>query len=119
MSPRKFYILGKSKLKTSIFHTKSSTVDAKVKCHVEAVVWRCSVKRGVLRNFGKFTGKHLCQNLFLDKVAGLWNSQVFSREFSEISNNTFSHGTPLVAASDHGKSKLPNGISRTSKRKDT
>ena len=117
MSPRKFYILGKSKLKT--FHTKSSTVDAKVKCHVEAVVRRCSAKRGVLRNFGKFTGKHLCQNLFLDKVAGQWHSQVFSCQFSEISNNTFSHGTPLVAASDHGKSKLPNGISRTSKRKDT
>ena len=24
----------------------------------------CSVKKGVLRNFAKFTGKHLCQNLF-------------------------------------------------------
>ena len=28
-------------------------------------------KKGVLRNFVKFTGKHLCQNLFLNKVAGL------------------------------------------------
>ena len=27
--------------------------------------------RGVLRNFAKFTGKHLCQSLFLNKVAGL------------------------------------------------
>ena len=26
---------------------------------------RCSVKKGVLRNFAKFTGKHLCQRLFL------------------------------------------------------
>ena len=25
---------------------------------------RCSVKKGVLRNFAKFTGKHLCQSLF-------------------------------------------------------
>ena len=25
-------------------------------------------KKGVLRNFGKFTGKHLCQSLFFDKV---------------------------------------------------
>ena len=25
----------------------------------------CSVKKGVLRNFAKFTGKHLCQRLFL------------------------------------------------------
>ena len=29
----------------------------------EAVIWRCSVKKGVLRNFKKFTGKHLCQSL--------------------------------------------------------
>ena len=31
----------------------------------------CSVKKGVLRNFAKFTGKHLCQSLFFNKVAGL------------------------------------------------
>ena len=30
---------------------------------------RCSVKKGVLRNFAKFTGKHLCQGLFSNKVA--------------------------------------------------
>ena len=28
-------------------------------------------KKGVLRNFAKFTGKHLCQILFFNKVAGL------------------------------------------------
>ena len=33
--------------------------------------WRCSVKKGVLRNFAKFTEKHLCESLFLNKVAGL------------------------------------------------
>ena len=32
---------------------------------------RCSVRKGVFRNFAKFTGKHLCQSLFLNKVAGL------------------------------------------------
>ena len=32
---------------------------------------RCSVRKGVLRNFAKFTGKHLCQSLFFNKVAGL------------------------------------------------
>ena len=26
---------------------------------------------GVLRNFAKFTGKHLCQSLFFNKVAGV------------------------------------------------
>ena len=28
-------------------------------------------KKGVLRNFAKFTGKHLCQSLFFNKVEGL------------------------------------------------
>ena len=28
-------------------------------------------KKGVLRNFAKFTGKHLRQSLFFNKVAGL------------------------------------------------
>ena len=28
-------------------------------------------KIGFLRNFAKFTGKHLCQSLFFNKVAGL------------------------------------------------
>ena len=32
---------------------------------------RCSVREGVLRNFAKFTGKHLCQSLFFNEVAGL------------------------------------------------
>ena len=32
---------------------------------------RCSVRKRVLRNFTKFTAKHLCQSLFLNKVAGL------------------------------------------------
>ena len=32
---------------------------------------RCSVGKGVLRNFGKFIGKHLRQSLFFNKFAGL------------------------------------------------
>ena len=38
---------------------------------VESSHPRCSLKKGFLRNFAKFTGKQLCQSLFLDKVAGL------------------------------------------------
>ena len=54
-----------------------------------------SVRKGVLRNFAKFTGKHLVQSLFFNKVAGLslvknkTLAQVFFCEFCEISNNTF------------------------------
>ena len=32
---------------------------------------RCSIKKAVLRNFTKFTRKHLRQSLFFNKVAGL------------------------------------------------
>ena len=32
---------------------------------------RCFAQKGVLRNFLKFTGKHLYQSLFFNKVAGL------------------------------------------------
>ena len=28
-------------------------------------------KKGVLKNFTKFTGKHLCQSLFFNEVAGV------------------------------------------------
>ena len=31
----------------------------------------CSIKKGVLRNFTKLSGKHLWQSLFFNKVAGL------------------------------------------------
>ena len=32
---------------------------------------RCSVRKGVFRNFTKFTGKYLCQGLFFNEVAGV------------------------------------------------
>ena len=68
------------------------------------------MKKGVLGNFAIFTGKHLCQRLFFNKVAGLrpatllkkrlWPQacnfikketlvQVFSCEFCKISKKTF------------------------------
>ena len=62
-------------------------------------------KKVILKNFAKFTGKHLCQSHFFNKVAGLRPVKketlalVFSCEFCEISRNTFSHTTPPMAAS--------------------
>ena len=31
----------------------------------------CSIRKGVVRNFAKFTGKRLCQRLFFNNVADL------------------------------------------------
>ena len=53
-------------------------------------------KKGVLRNLTKFTGKHVCQSLFFNKVPKACNfikkealAQLFSCEFCEISKNLF------------------------------
>ena len=47
------------------------TVFYKVVASHRSSHWRCSVKKGALRNFAKFTGNHLCQSLFFNKVGGL------------------------------------------------
>ena len=38
--------------------------------HTKSSHRRCSVRKGALRNFPKFTGKHLCQSLFFNKITG-------------------------------------------------
>ena len=63
-------------------------------------------KKGVLKNFRKLTGKHLCQSLFFNKFEGLRPTtllkktlaKVFLCEFCETSKNTSFYRTPLVAA---------------------
>ena len=57
---------------------------------------RCSTKKGVFKNFAKFTWKHVCQSLYFNKNAGLnlqhskeTLAQVFSCEFCNIFINTF------------------------------
>ena len=39
--------------------------------NTRAIAQRSSFKKVVLKNFAKFTGKHQCQGLFFNKVAGL------------------------------------------------
>ena len=50
-------------------------------------------KKGVLRNLTKFTGKHLCQRLFFNKVEGFIKkqtlAQVLCRGFCQISKKPF------------------------------
>ena len=62
---------------------------------------RCSVKKGVLRNFLKFTEKHLCQSLFFNKVAGSacnfikkeTLAQLFPVNFTKFLRTPFSQNT--------------------------
>ena len=37
----------------------------------EPVVWKWSIEKSVVKNFAKFTGKHLCQSFIFIKVVGL------------------------------------------------
>ena len=72
------------------------------------------IVKGVPKNFVKFTGKHLCQSLFFNKVAGLsavyWFkkktlAQVFFCEFCENFQNNLFHRTPPLAASQKAQNK--------------
>ena len=40
---------------------------------------RCSMKKSVLRNFAKFTTKHLCQSLYFNKVAPLRSATLLKK----------------------------------------
>ena len=63
---------------------------------------RCSVKKGVFRNFAKFTGKHLCQVLPFNKVASpepetllkkrIWH-RCFPLNFAKFLRTPFSQKT--------------------------
>ena len=63
--------------------------------------------KGAPKNFAKFTGKHLCQSIFFNKVPdSAYNfikketlAPVFSCELSGIFKNTFFYRTRPVAAS--------------------
>ena len=65
-------------------------------------------KKGVLKNFANFIGKHLCRSLFLLKLQTLRlatllkrdSNTVFSCKTCEIFKNTFPYRIPPVAASE-------------------
>ena len=75
----------------------------------------CFFKKGVLKNFTKFTWKHMCQSFYLNKAAlrpeacnvikKLTLAQAFSCKFCEISKNRFSYRTTPVAVSVHYNKK--------------
>ena len=63
---------------------------------------------GVLRNFAKFTGKHLCQSLFFNEET---QTKVFSCEFCEIPKNAFfiKHVQWLVLSEVHNVERIIRG----------
>ena len=81
-----------------ISHTKTVNDIFALDCIKNSIIRsshrRCSVKIDVLRNFTKFTGTHLCQSLFFNKVvdlrlATLLKKRLWHRCFCEISEKIF------------------------------
>ena len=48
---------------------------------IEAVTGERSIKKVFFANFAKFSGKHLLQSLFFNKVTGLWHRRIFPSAF--------------------------------------
>ena len=87
---KKTYGVGEKTLCEEVDDVSTMTIEA----WIESSHQTCSIKKGVLKNFTKFTGKHLCQNFLFNKVAGLrqlwcFPVQVFSCEFCEFFKDTF------------------------------
>ena len=64
--------------------------------------WSCSVHRGVLKTFAKFTRKHLCQSVLFNKVAGIRPATLLKRRpwhrcfyvnFAKLPRTTFFQNT--------------------------
>ena len=67
---------GSEKARTSAYFTQWNTDDSLSQSIIFGPLFRSSrpevfCKKRILKNFTKFTGKHLCQRLFFNKVAGL------------------------------------------------
>ena len=65
-------------------------------------------KKGVIRNFAKFTEKYMCQSLFLNNVAGL-RPKVFFCEICEILNTFRSEFGEENASLSKGAKITPRG----------
>ena len=76
-----------------IFRTLCNSCIFRILAYLELEIYRSSrpevfCKKGVLRNSTKFTGKHLCQRLFFNKVAGL-RHRCFPVNFVEFLRTPF------------------------------
>ena len=93
------------------FYSKSTVIMRLVRLPVSLNEHLCTTKscyqemfykKGVLKNFAKFTGKHLCQSLFFMKGTP---AQLLPSEFHEIFKNIFLWTTsgPLLLTQDFSK----------------
>ena len=100
------YVLLTQRLVLIIFcsnYISQETVPGNLTATIRSSHQRCSVRKVVLGNFTKFTGKHLFQSIFFNKVAGLrpatllkkrlWH-RCFPVNFVEFLRTPFLQNTP-------------------------
>ena len=99
-----FYLENCSQVK-AIYFSKPVVIISKYRI-TRSSHCKCSIRKGVHRNFSKFTGKHQCQSLFFNKVACLRPATLlktrpwlrcFPLNLVKFLEHFF-HRTPLVAA---------------------
>ena len=83
------------KLSIKVFSCKSDQARRKLWIQSKSSCPEVFCKKGVLKNFAKFTGKHLCQSLFFNKK--LWH-RCLPVNFAKFLRTRFFYRTPPVAA---------------------
>ena len=77
------------------------------------------MKKGVLRNLAKFTGKHLCQSLFFTKVAGFrpvtllkkrLRHRCFPVNFAKLLRTPFLQNSSQRTASKYRRHRFPKSL---------
>ena len=80
--------------------------------HSESATRGCSMKKDVLRNFAKVTGKHLGQSLFFNKVAVLTPGTLLKKTEGQtqdsFSHTNFSHFNNFQKANTQTPHILPH-----------
>ena len=82
-----------------VFKIQSNIYDGTFLRKSEAATRSCSIQKGVLKNFTKFPGKHLCKSLFFNKTVGLrpatlLKKRLWHRCFPANFVASFFHRTP-------------------------
>ena len=94
--PEKFSKKANIIRKAALFSNRLLLTPPEMFCQNRSSHRGCSVRKAVLRNFEKFTGKHLCQSFFFNKVSllkkRLWH-KCFPVNFAKFLKTPFLQNT--------------------------
>ena len=85
-------------------------------CYYRSSHRRCSMWKDVLRNFTKFTGKHLCQSHFFNKVVGLRPTTLLKKRLLALKKRLWHNCFPVNFAKFLKPSLFTEHLSTTASR---